>query len=124
MGYRLVPRTRHTLVASFYKRKRDVFEATAREHLAGVAEWNTPEAGLFFYTKFLLPPGADSYTLMRETAVKWGVLALPGVAFMPSDSPTQHARLSFRMIEEGDMTEACRRLRAAILEVRGDTHCV
>ena len=36
-------------VADFYRAKRDVFEAAMRRHLHGLAEWNTPEAGMFFW---------------------------------------------------------------------------
>jgi tryptophan aminotransferase len=41
---------RHTEVVSrFYKEKRDVFERAMRKHMSGLAEWNRPEAGLFFW---------------------------------------------------------------------------
>jgi tryptophan aminotransferase len=36
-------------VAAFYRAKRDVFEAAMRRHLHDIAEWNTPEAGMFFW---------------------------------------------------------------------------
>ena len=36
-------------VADFYRTKRDVFEAAMQRHLAGLAEWTTPEAGMFFW---------------------------------------------------------------------------
>ena len=36
-------------VAAFYRTKRDVFEAAMRRHLHDIAEWNTPEAGMFFW---------------------------------------------------------------------------
>jgi len=42
----------HT-VAEFYRTKRDVFEAAMRRHLHDIAEWNTPEAGMFFWHVFL-----------------------------------------------------------------------
>ncbi|KAH9025334.1 hypothetical protein EDB84DRAFT_1564081 [Lactarius hengduanensis] len=37
------------IVADFYRAKRDVFGTTMRRHLNGIAEWNTPEAGMFFW---------------------------------------------------------------------------
>lgn len=41
---------RHTRgVSTFYKEKRDVFEAALQRHLAGLAEWATPQSGLFFW---------------------------------------------------------------------------
>jgi tryptophan aminotransferase len=36
-------------VAAFYRAKRDVFETAMRRHLHDIAEWNTPEAGMFFW---------------------------------------------------------------------------
>jgi tryptophan aminotransferase len=36
-------------VSSFYKQKRDVFEAAMERRLAGLAEWDTPQAGMFFW---------------------------------------------------------------------------
>lgn len=38
-------------VSEFYRVKRDMFEAAARKHLDGVAEWTTPVAGMFLYIK-------------------------------------------------------------------------
>lgn len=36
-------------VSQFYREKRDVFETAMRKHLDGLAEWSTPEAGMFFW---------------------------------------------------------------------------
>ena len=36
-------------VSQFYKAKRDVFEAAMRRHLSDVAEWTSPEAGMFMW---------------------------------------------------------------------------
>ena len=36
-------------VSQFYRQKRDVFEAGMRRHLAGLAEWSSPEAGMFMW---------------------------------------------------------------------------
>ena len=38
-------------VAQFYCAKRDTFEKVAKRHLDGVAEWTTPDAGMFLYIK-------------------------------------------------------------------------
>jgi tryptophan aminotransferase len=35
--------------AAFYKRKRDNFEHAMQTHLSGLAEWTTPEAGMFYW---------------------------------------------------------------------------
>ena len=40
----------HTLaVSQFYKQKRDVFERYMKKYLDGLAQWDTPEAGMFFW---------------------------------------------------------------------------
>lgn len=36
-------------VSTFYREKRDVFEAAMQRHLAGLAEWSPPQSGLFFW---------------------------------------------------------------------------
>lgn len=36
-------------VAEFYRQKRDVFQAAMEQHLAGLAEWSVPEAGMFMW---------------------------------------------------------------------------
>lgn len=36
-------------MSRFYREKRDVFEHAMRRHLSGLAEWSTPEAGMFFW---------------------------------------------------------------------------
>lgn len=48
-------------VAQFYHAKRDVFEGLMRKHLDGLAEWATPEAGMFFW--------CVSFSLSAQSAV-------------------------------------------------------
>lgn len=36
-------------VSEYYRLKRDVFEAAMKRHLEGLAEWTTPEAGMFLW---------------------------------------------------------------------------
>jgi len=46
--------TTHTeVVAEFYREKRDTFEKALQTHLGDLAEWRTPEAGMFFWWVFL-----------------------------------------------------------------------
>jgi len=42
-------------VADFYRNKRDIFEAAMRRHLHGLASWNSPEAGMFFWKVHTTP---------------------------------------------------------------------
>ena len=47
----------HTLaVSEFYRQKRDVFERHMRQQLNGLAQWDTPEAGMFFWCAVLPSP--------------------------------------------------------------------
>jgi tryptophan aminotransferase len=41
-------------VSAFYRAKRDVFIAALERHLAGLAEWTAPEAGMFVWCGSLL----------------------------------------------------------------------
>ncbi|KAF5326724.1 hypothetical protein D9619_004066 [Psilocybe cf. subviscida] len=112
-------------VASFYAHKRDIFERAMQKHLAGLAEWSTPEAGMFFWFKLLLnddvavrEDDGDSKTVIETTAFGKGVLALPGTVFLPNGRKTAYVRASFSLTSEEDVDKAFARLREAILEAR------
>ncbi|KAJ7106425.1 pyridoxal phosphate-dependent transferase [Mycena crocata] len=110
-------------VAAYYRARRDVFEAVARKHLAGLAEWTTPVAGMFLYIKVLVHTDGrdtDTWELVTGRAVAKGVLGVPGQAFMPLGGPSPFLRVSFSLIEEDRADEACRRLREVILEARAE----
>ncbi|KAF7789633.1 hypothetical protein EIP86_000579 [Pleurotus ostreatoroseus] len=115
-------KTHTEAVSQFYRGKRDVFEAAMKRHLGGLAEWTTPEAGMFFWFKLLLVPDADgegdSATLIREKAVEKGVLALPGTVFLPNGRKTAYVRASFSLLTPEDVEEAVKRLRDVILEAQ------
>ncbi|KAI0058407.1 PLP-dependent transferase [Artomyces pyxidatus] len=112
----------HT-VSQFYRSKRDVFEAALRRHLDGLAEWVSPEAGMFFWFKLLLNDDTsvegDSAHLIQTKAYENGVLALPGTVFLPNGASTAYVRASFSLLEEDEVNEALRRLRVVILKERG-----
>ncbi|OSD06618.1 PLP-dependent transferase [Trametes coccinea BRFM310] len=113
-------------VSQFYKGKRDVFERFMKQYLDGLAEWDTPEAGMFFWFKLLLKaPGVegaeeeDSESLIRTKALEKGVLALPGTVFLPDGGKTAYVRAAFSLLDESDVEEAIKRLRNVVLEARG-----
>ncbi|KAG1759713.1 pyridoxal phosphate-dependent transferase [Suillus occidentalis] len=113
-------------VADFYREKRDVFESALNAYLSGLAEWSTPEAGMFFWFKLLLSPhqtpgvdDGDSEDLIRTKAYEGGVLALPGTVFLPSGRKTAFVRASFSLCTEEQVNEALKRLRAVLLKERG-----
>jgi len=106
-------------VSALYLQKRDIFEAAMNKHLKGLAEWVTPEAGMFFWFKLLIPatndaPDGDSEALIRSKALENGVLALPGTVFYPNGTKTPYVRASFSLLEEKDVDEALRRLSMVV----------
>ena len=111
-------------VAGFYAKRRDNFEAKAARVLgeARVAKWVTPVAGMFLWLRLNLPPSGpddvegDSFALISDKAQKAGVLAVPGVAFVPDGSKSCYVRTSFSIIAEEDVEEAFRRLRDVVLD--------
>ncbi|KAI1796868.1 PLP-dependent transferase [Ganoderma leucocontextum] len=108
-------------VAEFYRAKRDVFERLMHKHLDGLAEWDTPEAGMFFWFKLQLGntgTEGDSEAIIRTKALENGVLALPGTIFLPSGRKTTYVRASFSLLPEDQVDEALRRLREVILKAR------
>lgn len=101
----------HTYKASeFYRRKRDVFVAAAERHLTGKATWEVPTAGMFLWLNLLLPLGQDSLEVLNKSAIAAGIVAVPGMAFMPNRSKTCQLRASFSLLTEESADEACRRI--------------
>ncbi|EPQ31880.1 uncharacterized protein PFL1_00079 [Pseudozyma flocculosa PF-1] len=112
-------------VAAYYERKRDNFEAKAKAVLgaSGVASWVRPVAGMFLWIKLNLPPTSDregdegdSFALISDKAKAAGVLAVPGMAFLPDGRQTCYVRTSFSVIREEDVEEAFVRLRNVVLD--------
>jgi tryptophan aminotransferase len=114
-------------VASFYLKRRDNFEAKARIVLGSdpskkqksVATWVTPVAGMFLWLRLKLPPTdespeGDSYALIREKALAKGIIAVPGMSFMPDGGTTCYVRTSFSLIPESDVEEGFKRLRSVV----------
>ncbi|KZT01549.1 PLP-dependent transferase [Laetiporus sulphureus 93-53] len=117
-------KTHTETVSAFYREKRDVFESALKRHLSGLAEWSTPEAGMFFWFKLLLTEDAassddgDSESIIRTKAYERGVLALPGTVFLPSGRKTAYVRAAFSLLTEEDVEEAVKRLRETVLEAK------
>jgi tryptophan aminotransferase len=103
-------------VSAFYRAKRDIFEKAMKKHLSGLAEWSTPDSGLFFWFKLILPGEGDSQSIIKTKAYEHGVLALPGTVFLPSGKKTAYVRAAFSLLSEEDVEEALRRLRQVLIE--------
>ncbi|KAF8554447.1 PLP-dependent transferase [Imleria badia] len=112
-------------VAEFYREKRDTFEKALQTHLGDLAEWKTPEAGMFFWFKLLINANphdeGDSKELIQTKAYENGVLALPGTVFLPNGRKTAYVRAAFSLSTEEQVNEALRRLKE-VLDLEGATH--
>ncbi|KAN0092921.1 Pyridoxal phosphate-dependent transferase [Tylopilus felleus] len=109
-------------VAEFYREKRDTFEKALQTHLGDLAEWKTPEAGMFFWFKLLINSDpneeGDSKELIQTKAYANGVLALPGAVFLPNGRKTPYVRAAFSLNTEEQVNEALRRLREVLIRER------
>ena len=101
-------------VSAFYKKRMEAFQAAAQKHLTGLAEWNTPSAGMFCWIKLL--GIEDSFSLIQEKAVKEKVLLVPGSSFAADGQKSPFVRASFSTATPQQMDEALRRLATLLKE--------
>ncbi len=67
-------------LASRYRRQRDAFEVALQRHFGGLATWQTPPGGLFFW--LTLNSRIDTRLLLPH-AIEAGVAFMPGEPFLP-----------------------------------------
>jgi tryptophan aminotransferase len=82
----------------------------AERFLHHKATWRVPTAGMFFWVSLLLPPRQDMVKLLQDRAMAVGVLAVPGMCFMPDRGEGCQLRLSFSLIAESHIQEGFRRI--------------
>ncbi|WFD43861.1 tryptophan transaminase [Malassezia psittaci] len=119
-----------TNVARMYKERRDMFGRQLDTILGGESEmplatYVTPVAGMFYWIKLHLPPTpeapeGDSYQVISQKALEFGVLAMPGAAFFADQRKTPYVRASFSLIQPDEAREALFRLRKAVLSAWED----
>jgi DNA-binding transcriptional MocR family regulator len=81
--------------------QRDLFAAALTRHFGGLASWETPAGGLFFWLK--LHQAIDTRALL-PLAIDAGVAFMPGEAFYPDDpAATGTLRLNFSHAGEADI---------------------
>lgn len=105
-------------LASFYRKRRDVFDDALRRHLGGLAEWQAPAGGLFFWLRLTRP--LDTRTLLH-TAIDRGVAFMPGEEFFPDRPQLGTMRLNFSHADAAD-TERGLRTLATLLDGAADHH--
>ncbi|GFM88946.1 GntR family transcriptional regulator [Pseudomonas cichorii] len=96
----------------FYRQRRDAFEAALQEHFGDLADWNSPQGGLFFW--LTLKQKLDTRTLL-DAALSQDVTFMPGEPFFANpDANHGHLRLNFSHIDPARLDEGLKRLAAVI----------
>ncbi|MFN0316340.1 MAG: PLP-dependent aminotransferase family protein [Burkholderiales bacterium] len=103
-------------LAAIYFRKRGTFEHALRIHMSGLATWQTPPGGLFFW--LTLKNTIDTRSLLSQ-AIERGVAFMPGEAFYPSeDEGIGTMRLNFSHASEEDARSGLGILSQLLQETR------
>lgn len=85
-------------LAGAYRQRRDAFEAALRRHFSGLASWQTPPGGLFFW--LTLNRRIDTRQLLPK-AIEAGVAFMPGEPFLPMEVENcGQLRLNFSHADE------------------------
>ncbi|WP_433899258.1 PLP-dependent aminotransferase family protein [Pseudomonas sp. PSE1(2024)] len=100
----------------FYRQRRDAFQVALENHFADLADWNTPQGGLFFWLTLKQP--LDTRTLLN-TALANDVAFMPGEPFFPEpDRNPGHLRLNFSHIDPARLDEGLKRLAAVVRQAQ------
>lgn len=100
----------------FYRARRDQFEAALQRHFSGLAEWNCPQGGLFFW--LTLKQKIDTRTLL-DSALAQNVAFMPGEPFFTDpDTNPGYLRLNFSHIDPQRLDEGLGRLAAVIADAQ------
>ncbi|MFJ4346229.1 PLP-dependent aminotransferase family protein [Pseudomonas sp. NPDC089401] len=101
---------------SYYRVRRDAFQAALHTHFADLADWRMPEGGLFFWLKLKQP--LDTRTLL-EPALAANVAFMPGEPFFPEpDLHHGHLRLNFSHVGPEQLDEGLKRLAAVVRQAQ------
>lgn len=101
---------------SFYRERRDAFQAALERHFADLADWQVPQGGLFFWLTLKQP--LDTRTLLAQ-ALDQNVAFMPGEPFF--SEPDQHhgsLRLNFSHIDPARLDEGLKRLAAVVRQAQ------
>ncbi|MFJ2536478.1 MULTISPECIES: PLP-dependent aminotransferase family protein [unclassified Pseudomonas] len=102
----------------FYRERRDAFQSALETHFSDLADWNTPQGGLFFWLTLKQP--LDTRTLLNE-ALANDVAFMPGEPFFPDpDKNLGHLRLNFSHIDAARLDEGLKRLAAVVRQAQRD----
>src|SRR4051812_11002243 len=99
----------------FYRERRDLMMEALERHLAGEYRAERPNGGHHVWVGLLR--AVDERALYRE-ALRQGVSFTPGGAVSVERMPLTSLRLSFSLVDPGELDEGVRRLARALREVR------
>ncbi len=101
---------------SFYRQRRDAFQAALHTHFADLAHWQVPEGGLFFWLSLKQP--LDTRTLLKS-ALERDVTFMPGEPFFADPEHNHgHLRLNFSHIDPARLDEGLKRLATVIRQAQ------
>ncbi|MDD5580915.1 MAG: PLP-dependent aminotransferase family protein [Methylobacter sp.] len=99
-------------LAESYRQRRNSFESALRRHFGGIASWQTPPGGLFFW--LTLNRCIDTRLLLPK-AIEAGVAFMPGEPFLPmSEAGCGQLRLNFSHASEEQADSGLRKLAALV----------
>jgi 2-aminoadipate transaminase len=100
----------------FYRQRRDAFETALQEHFSDLAEWNSPQGGLFFW--LTLKQRFDTRTILNSALAR-DVAFMPGEPFFTDpDANPGYLRLNFSHIDPSRLDEGLQRLAAVIRQAQ------
>ncbi|KAK6637666.1 hypothetical protein RUM44_008088 [Polyplax serrata] len=100
-------------IRNYYKSKRDLMIEASNKYLTGIAEWNTPTAGMFLWIKVKGIP--DTKNLVCNECIKEGVMFVMGHAYyMEKDKACQYVRACFSLATPEQIDIGMQRLATAI----------
>ena len=90
-----------------YRSRLEVMDEALHRHFDGIAEWNRPEGGYFFWLRF--DPELDTATL-RKRATELETGFQPGAVFSLRGEQKNYIRLCFAHYQEDDLRDGISRL--------------
>lgn len=100
----------------FYRLRRDAFEVALQEHFSDLADWNSPQGGLFFWLTLKTP--LDTRSLLKP-ALAQDVAFMPGEPFFADpDANPGYLRLNFSHIDPQRLGEGLKRLAAVVRQAQ------
>ena len=94
-----------------YRRKSERMLAALERFMPAGARWTRPEGG--FFSWLTLPEGGDATELALRAAEE-GVGIVPGSPFFPDGRGGENVRLSFSLVDEGQIDDGIQRLASLV----------